>query len=190
MLFDCFGPADGLPAGIPSAIAAASDGSVWVGFFGDDESDGVAAPPTLARYAPGTGWQAIALPAGVGSTGVFGMAVDAELSLWVRTADGLLRRDRAGGWTSSEQDRTFALPFIDTEYEEPRRALAVAPDGSLWVGDLPDGLRVRRPDGTWRALRRGDGLAATHVTDIAFGPDGRVWLGTAHEGARLLVRAK
>jgi ligand-binding sensor domain-containing protein len=188
--FRCFGPADGLPANTPSAIAAGSDGSVWVGFYGDDDAGGGGATQELARYAPGDGWRTIELPAGAGAGSAFALAVEGDGALWVRTAAGLSRRDKAGAWTTPEEDPSLAAPFIDLETEDPSRALAVGPDGSLWVGDLPDGLRVRLPDGSWRALRSGDGLAATHITDFAFGPDGSIWLGTAHNGPRVLVRSR
>lgn len=188
--FRCFGPADGLPAATPSAIAAGSDGSVWVSFYGDDEAGAGGAAQSLARYTPGDGWQTIELPAGAGPGSVFALAVEADGALWVRTAAGLVRRDASGAWTTPDDDPSLAAPLIDTETEDPSGALAVGPDGSLWVGDLPDGLRVRLPDGSWRALRSGDGLAATHVTDFAFGPDGRVWIGTAYEGPRAIVRSR
>ncbi len=60
-------------------------------------------------------------------------------------------------------------------------ALAVAPNGDVWVGHHFVG--VSRWDGVrWRTYTEEDGLPQDSVWAIAVGPDGVVWIGTEGEG--------
>jgi len=57
------------------------------------------------------------------------------------------------------------------------RAVAVAPDGTLWFGTSAG---VSRFDGaTWTTYTTRDGLAANRVSSVTVGPDGTLWFGTA-----------
>ncbi|NLG26706.1 MAG: cyclic nucleotide-binding domain-containing protein [Chloroflexi bacterium] len=64
------------------------------------------------------------------------------------------------------------------------RALALTPDGSLWVG-TNDGVSRRTRLGNWETLSVQDGLVSNDVQSIAVAPDGGVWFGTPQGVSRL-----
>ena len=62
-------------------------------------------------------------------------------------------------------------------------AVAVAPNGAVWVG-TSDGLDrvIGRDVRSWRTRRGADGLGSTHIRSLAVAPDGTVWAGTLTGG--------
>lgn len=141
------GAGSGLPSGAVRAICATSDGSVFagstVGFYG------------LAASAPT--WQPEALPLTGSSVLALGTDASAEI-VAVATEDGVASLRAGGEWVA------LPNPLCDTA------ALAVAADGSVWLGARAE-LRLRAADGRWAAtaLRHRkvfDGVAA-QASDIA-----------------------
>lgn len=185
----CDGSSAGLPRAIPSALAVATDGTVWVAFYGSDgESSGVAEPPVLARRSSGGAWSRVALPASIGAVSA-GLAIEPSGALWLRQATTVARRDPDGRWTTATDDPTLALDPSRTLSWPPEpgapeaTGFAVTSTGQLWVGGGSAGVSVRLPDGTWRSLDMVDGLPPGIISDIAPAADGRVWLGTTVDGA-------
>ena len=57
-------------------------------------------------------------------------------------------------------------------------ALALGPDGALWVGTVGRGL-FRYHQGQWQVFNRQNGkLSDDNVSALAFGRDGALWVGT------------
>ncbi len=172
--WDHFSQADGLASSAPRAIGGTTDGSVWVGF---GLVDGQPDLYNLARYEAGRGWQRVDVPGTQARDSIQAIAGDGSGGLWLGLARGLVFRAADGTWTPYSADPNLQM-FGD--------ALAVAPDGSLWVGGHTSEVRRRRPDFLWEAIRDSDGLQADAVVDFAFEADGHVWLATRFHGARRL----
>lgn len=108
-------------------------------------------------------------------------------SLWVGTMSGLLRFDLA---PFAAGQLAHAAPRADLEGLEIS-ALAAAADGGLWVGlPGPNGLRLRTPDGTWRALGRKEGLPDGNVNALVIDRRGRLWVSIYPVGALVGDEAK
>lgn len=180
--WDHWGFDDGLPALTPVAVLPRHDGTVWVGF---DPSVSYRGQPygarNLARFDPAdpaAGWTRIVAPeAVVRDSAVFDLAETPDGALWLLGNRGLSRLAADGTWlTHAEQPRWRLGATRDAA------ALAVGPDGALWVGSRWAPLQVRRPDGTWRIASRS--LATEGADAIAVGGDGRAWVGTLGRGVR------
>jgi streptogramin lyase len=108
-----FGTADGLPSAIIRSLAEGPDGSIWIGTFRG-----------LARYRAGrfTGWDLRTMVRSVG--------VDAQGTVWVALVSrGIHRVDvNSGELTLVTSREDLCTSGINT--------LALAPDGSQWVGGL------------------------------------------------------
>jgi sugar lactone lactonase YvrE len=64
-------------------------------------------------------------------------------------------------------------------------AMAVEPDGTLWVGGYGNGLARRAPDGTWSYFDSGAGLPDDRVSDLALDTDGSLWVACDRAAARI-----
>jgi hypothetical protein len=78
----------------------------------------------------------------------------------------------AGGWTATELPRTSLITWP--------RALAVEPDGTIWMGTPGDwgirpGLVRWTPDGGWEQVVVRGATEQVAIFDIAVGPDGVAW---------------
>ena len=74
------------------------------------------------------------------------------------------------GWTALEAADTMV------DYEE-LSAIAVGPDGRIWLGTRWDGVLAFDGD-RWESYSTVDGLAHYHVLSVSAGPAGGVWAGT------------
>lgn len=139
------------------SIAAAPDGTIWVAtFFGVSHFDGQE-------------WKDYDPMRGMG----YAIAVTPDGLLWVGTPDGVLCFEGQTRTTYTEKDG-LAEDFVTS--------MAVARDGTLWVGSYyhyEDNGGVSHFDGqTWTAYTTADGLGHKQVEAIAVAPDGTVWAGT------------
>lgn len=181
----CDGASAGLPAAIPSALAVAMDGTVWVAFAGND----------VARRSPDGAWSRVRLPNSIGSGAVVSIAVEPSGALWLRLPTTVARRGPDGRWTTAADDASFglasarALPSPSSPDAPMTTGFGVTSGGQLWIGGGSAGVGVRMPDGTWRSLDGTDGLPPSIVTDIHPADDGRVWLGTEYDGAWVMTPA-
>lgn len=86
--------------------------------------------------------------------------------------------------TAAPQAHWITYTTADGLADNRVEALALAPDGALWVGTRGG---VSRFDGThWTSYTAADGLADNDVTTIAAAPDGAFWFGTLESGVTLL----
>ncbi|MEW6238105.1 MAG: two-component regulator propeller domain-containing protein [Candidatus Omnitrophota bacterium] len=101
-------------------------------------------------------------------------ALDGEGALWIATGVGLYR------WDEKELDYYFKdeeLTYSETN------ALAFAPDGKLWIGEL-GGIDVYQDGKRIRSISGRDGLPYHDVRALAFDADGTLWIGTGGGVAR------
>jgi ligand-binding sensor domain-containing protein len=103
------------------------------------------------------------------------LAVDREGNLWAATFGGLVK------WTVDGVYEKFTT--ADGLPDNNVGSVAVAPDGTVWLGFFEDGLAAF--DGTdpagpkiGRTFTTADGLPDDHVRDVAVAPDGTVWFST------------
>src|SRR6185312_13287383 len=61
------------------------------------------------------------------------------------------------------------------------RAIAEAPDGTIWFGMLGGGLG-RLQNGTVKQFEKEDGLSSDYVQSLKLEPDGALWIGTYGSG--------
>ncbi|MEO8084453.1 MAG: hypothetical protein ABI780_11570 [Ardenticatenales bacterium] len=162
-----YSTATGLPTGQVLGVATGGGGAVWVGL----ESG---ATRHIASLQPDGTWTDLALPSAIATGGIAAMAGDAAGALWLfSTEHGLVSRAADGTWDAFDGQPVIDLnPGLrDDRPHVP--VLAIAPDGSAWIGGRSGEVRVRRADGEWRSLML---LDRSSVRDIAFGADGRAWM--------------
>lgn len=154
------GREQGLPGENPWLVAAAPDGSVYVGTY---------APGLWRRPAGARQFVAEPLPLELAGEQVLAVVFDGAARLWLGTSAGAWRRD-AAGWqrqwpTSTRRVRVNALAFSDA--------------GEVWFGGS---------EGVWR--QHGDQihavaesvLARTSVRDLYRSSDGALWASTDGRG--------
>lgn len=85
----------------------------------------------------------------------------------------------------ARQKIEMGLQNVDTAYNPNYIvAIAVAPDGAVWVGTWGGGLS--RFDGSkWKTYTKTDGLPSNHVFMLHFDRKGQQWVGTSNGLARL-----
>jgi hypothetical protein len=148
-------------------LAAGPDGAAWVAVGGEAlvriDADGATTHhvPEQARFA--TPWAR-------------SIAVEPAGTVWASTwGAGVLAFD--GEWRHYGTDDGLPSAFVGN--------IAVAPDGSVWVGgdgpygepggDVEAGGILRYQDGTWTVFTTADGLLADGG-DVAIDPTGGVWV--------------
>ena len=155
------------------AVHGTADGRLWLG-----SDDG-----RLLRYTRSTGFEDVSrLLDDCGKPCLVRAFADAgDGHVWLATSSGLHQLD-----PTASSIRTATIPGIAVP---SLRSLAVAADGSLWLGTDDAGLMQVRPvqDGSATLLRRipflsGDprGLAHPTVHALLVAHDGQVWIGTGH----------
>lgn len=171
------------------------DGSVWVGAWnglyrvdgdGAEKITGVEGPVAVVGNAPGgsialgpdgswrkqdESWKAIESH---WSLNVRDSVLDSNGALWIATGLGLYRWDQGGV-------RHFYLE--DNLYSTDLNALAIAPDGRLWIGEL-GGIDVFENGAFVQHFSGTGGLPNYDVRALTFAPDGTLWAGTALGVAR------
>lgn len=162
--FERVRPAQPFPTENASALLAAADGSVWIGFrYGVvSHLDG----ERVRHYDDDDG-----LPTG----SVFGLAQDSDGTLWAATWQGLARLD----------GERWSLVGADWAYPGERaHALMVDRDGTLWVAS--DHALAFLPRG---AARFGTlAMPIGRVSRIAQAPDGQLWIAESDGGVRPVQR--
>lgn len=110
----------------------------------------------------------------------FALAEAPDGALWTgfalsRGAHVVQRRigDRWETWTMGDG----MVPLEEGPLGAQVGALAVAPDGTPWLGTWGDGLLTRDASG-WRTIAEADGLPSNRVRDVVVAPDGRLWAAT------------
>ncbi len=97
--------------------------------------------------------------------------LDSDTTRWIATDRGLYRHQAGKPF---ERHDSYG---VDGPLATTVTALAMAGDGTLWVG-TPIGISIRETDGTWRSLSGRDGLPYEDVTALAMGDDDTIWIGT------------
>jgi ligand-binding sensor domain-containing protein len=157
-----------------NAISVASDGTVWIGYFGGNG---------ISRF-DGTRWTTYSAEVDYSLFfTVNSIAVAPNGTVWVGGRD--VSSFNELGWTDFEAHS----PGIG-----PAFCVAIANDGTVWAGDLggggvyrldmtviptiiaPRASRVIR--GGWTTFTEEDGLAHNQVTSIATAPGGVIWVDT------------
>jgi signal transduction histidine kinase/ligand-binding sensor domain-containing protein len=154
--------ADALPSGFIDNLARAADGSLWVSAHGGGIAH-VASDPLriLHRYTPAAKT--------LGDADISVLALDAQGVPWLGTASGVERHD-------ANLDRFVEVAGIP---RESIRALAFAPDGTLWTHRLGALERYRVDAQGARLEQRFDGNNGwpTFEADaLAVSADGTVWV--------------
>ena len=142
------------------AITVDQDGNLWLG----TRWDGV------VRF-DGTTWKAYNTAEGLAHYNVLSLAVGPAGGVWAGMEKGISRFD-GQSWAPYRRSS-----YCHTAYcPEPRRvsAIAVAPDGALWIA----GMGLQRFDGeSWSDLRSLREDMPLPLEAIAITPDGDLWLG-------------
>jgi signal transduction histidine kinase/ligand-binding sensor domain-containing protein/DNA-binding NarL/FixJ family response regulator len=159
--WEIIGAEQGLTTNDISAVEQDREGSIWIGLLGSG----------LTRWLGYDEWQGWNEEEGLSRQSVWAAARDTSGRLWVGTQFGLNYAEESAGRVVWRKQAVQGLEMI--------RAMAAAPDGTLWMGG--DLARVRQWDprtGTTRAY----GLAAESVSDpvlsMAVDHEGTVWAGT------------
>lgn len=170
-------------------------GRVWIASF---DTDGGHAGNTLTVLDPGgtpadTGddvWARLALPEGFPAE-ASALAVDGH-RIYIGTSNGLYVLDHGDTPTDPADDVWLRLGREDGLLDDDIGALAVRPDGQLWVGAYDvcggegGGLMLIDPDGCARdgacaprvSYTVADGLLDDDISSLHLLPDGGVALGT------------
>ncbi|MCC7354301.1 MAG: hypothetical protein IT330_11140 [Anaerolineae bacterium] len=144
---------------VPSSLAVATDGSVWVGHL-PIVGGGVS-------RLDSTGWITYTEDF---TQGVLALAATPDGSVWLEAVGrGLLRFDGQAWRSYTDAD---GLPGSHAF------VLTVAPDGTLWAS-TGSGLAHFVGD-TWQHYPASGGLAQVGIHDIAVAPDGTLWLATGN----------
>jgi signal transduction histidine kinase/ligand-binding sensor domain-containing protein len=136
-----------------ASVAAARDGTLWIGSLGGG----------LERRRNGVVTH-LPLPAATAGGFVFSVQPDAAGRVWL----------------SADQEDLF---YVDGDTVRPSpvqvhgiKALLADADGSLWIGTKSGLAHLDR--GTLRTFGPADGFARRDVRSLARGPDGTIWIGT------------
>jgi len=149
----------GLTSNDISAVFQDREGSIWLGLLGSG----------LARWLGYGEWESWTSHEGLSRESVWSIARDRSGRLWVGTQFGLNYADESAGRLAWKQLPVAGLEMV--------RALSSNPDGSLWIGGEPGGLRLLNP-GTRqiRALRESNGLPPGGVRSVMVDRNGLVWV--------------
>lgn len=151
--FHSFTINDGLPANTIWLVYQSRNGVLWV-----------LTTAGLGRYADGR-FQSVPIQQGLSSTSTVTEAADG--SLWVGSADGLLR-----------VDTSIPANVVAVVRGEEAQALAADVQGRIWFASRL-GLKVFSSNGSAAAFHLPDALG-NNVTALLYGSDGHIWIGTAN----------
>jgi signal transduction histidine kinase/ligand-binding sensor domain-containing protein/CheY-like chemotaxis protein len=149
----------GLTTNDISAVFQDREGSIWLGLLGSG----------LARWLGYGEWQSWTSHEGLSRESVWSIARDTTGRLWVGTQFGLNYAQESGGRLAWKQLPGAGLEMV--------RALVPNPDGSLWIGAEPGGLRQLNPRTQQiRALNKANGLPSSGVRSVMVDRHGLVWV--------------
>jgi PAS domain S-box-containing protein len=156
--------AQGLPTTNVSAAFIDAEGSVWLGGAG------------LHRWLGRGQWAHWSKREGLPSDAIWSVLRDAAGTLWVGTDEGVAAAT-ASGWET--------LPFT---HELGVKTMALASDGSLWLGGTPAIVLHWSPaTGQVERFDAAAGVRGNQVTSLVVDPEGAVWVG-AEEGGLAVAR--
>jgi diguanylate cyclase (GGDEF)-like protein len=205
--FTSYGKPERLSSDSISSIIQASDGSFWVGTV-----DGGVNHLVNGRV------QALSAAERLAGKSALGIAQSRDGGIWIgseagtvtRMQDGRAKTFRISGSLTPElpamvQDRNgdmwfgFDMPnglarlrnghFEYIPLEGRVKALAVAPDGALWIASYLYGLSELK-NGVFHHYSVNEGLSNTFLTSVYVDPSGVVWAGTALAGLNRLKDGK
>jgi signal transduction histidine kinase/ligand-binding sensor domain-containing protein len=159
----------GLTTNDISTVVQDREGSLWLGLLGSG----------LARWLGYNEWQSWSDKEGLSRESVWSLARDAGGRLWIGTQFGLnYAVEKNGGKTAGKVTwQHISVPGVDMI-----RALAGAPDHSLWIGGDPGGLLQRdERTGSFRHFGRAQGIDTNSIRHIMVDHRGRVWV-SSHPG--------
>jgi signal transduction histidine kinase/CheY-like chemotaxis protein/streptogramin lyase len=137
------------------------EGSIWLGLLGSG----------LAKWLGYDEWQSWSDREGLSRESVWSIARDSKGRLWVGTQFGLNYADDSHGRRMWRQQPVAGVEMI--------RSLAGAPDGSLWIGASPGGLRQLNPrTNETRSLGPAQGLTSNYIRHVMVDKSGRAWVST------------
>jgi signal transduction histidine kinase/ligand-binding sensor domain-containing protein/DNA-binding NarL/FixJ family response regulator len=159
--WETVGADQGLTTNDISAVQQDREGSIWIGLLGSG----------LARWLGYREWQGWNEREGLSRESVWAEARDSRGRLWVGTQFGLdYAEERDGQLTWRHQPLSGGLEI---------RALAAAPDGTLWVGANRAGLRQLDPRaGAVRSFGPEQGLTNDSPLNLMVDRGGRIWAAT------------
>ena len=205
--FQVVGKPEGLSSDSIASVIQAADGSFWIG-----TADG-----GLNHVVDGKA-QTASVTNGLAERSALGIMQAHDGSIWVGSESGTATRIKDGRATSFHapgsltpglaaivEDRGndlwfgFDMPnglarFRNGRFEQIPiqgrvKALAAAPDGSLWIASYLFGLSQFK-DGVLHTYSVSDGLSSTFLTSVYVDPAGVVWAGTALAGLNRLKNGK
>jgi len=205
--FTAFGKPEGLSSDSVSSVIQAADGSFWVGTVDggvDHLVNGVVPSDSAAVKLAGKS--------------ALGLVQARDGSIWIGSGSGTVTRVAGGRATTFRvsgsltpevpaivQDRSgelwfgFDMPnglarlrnghFEEIPLEGRVKALAIAPDGALWIASYLHGLSQLK-NGVLRNYSVNDGLSSTFLTSVYVDREGTVWAGTSLAGLNRLKDGK
>jgi len=150
----------GLTTNDISSVFQDREGSVWLGLLGSG----------IARWLGYSEWQGWGAREGLSRESIWSIARDAHGRLWAGTQLGLNYAETAPG----QPDEVRSWRHFPAAGQEMIRAMAAAPDGSLWLGS-DAGVRLLNPSsGAIQSYR----LPGT-VRSIKIDRKGSIWVATS-----------
>ncbi len=149
---------DGLPMNSTMAALEDREGSLWIATHGAG----------LARRRGSGEWENWTTEEGLPSDEILALAKDRRNRLFIGSGSGL---------AALIDGRVSVLPIKTLGGEGPVRAVASAPDGTVWVGTLAHGAGRIEPNNTRIESAMQEGLTMTSILAIAVDPKGCVWVG-------------
>ena len=157
--WELIGAEQGLTSNDISTVFQDREGSVWLGLLGSG----------LARWLGYGEWQSWTAHEGLSRESVWSITRDGSGRMWVGTQFGLNYAEENGGHLRWKQLPVEGLEMV--------RALASNPDGTLWIGGEPGGLRQFNPRSRQiRTFGKADGLPIGGVRSVMVDRRGLVWV--------------
>ncbi|SPE25324.1 exported hypothetical protein [Candidatus Sulfopaludibacter sp. SbA3] len=147
------------------------EGSLWVGLYGKG----------LAQWVGYGEWENWTTHEGLASGLVWRIRRDGAGTLWVGTNYGLQYREPKPPWSSRQFEAPSRAEWNSFEHRRIRsvQALAVDPNGDLWVGGRMPPCRIDHRSRVMQCFGPESGLPAGATNDMRSGRDGRLYLGSA-----------
>jgi signal transduction histidine kinase/CheY-like chemotaxis protein len=157
--WELIGAEQGVTSNDISTVFQDREGSVWLGLLGSG----------LARWLGYGEWQSWTAHEGLSRESVWSITRDGSGRMWVGTQFGLNYAEEKGGRLIWKQLPVEGLEMV--------RALASNPDGTLWIGGEPGGLRLFNPRSKQiRVFGKADGLPIGGVRSVLVDRHGLVWV--------------
>ncbi|MEO8049488.1 MAG: two-component regulator propeller domain-containing protein [Acidobacteriota bacterium] len=142
-----------------STVFQDREGSIWLGLLGSG----------LARWLGYGEWQSWTAHDGLSRESVWSITRDGNGRMWVGTQFGLNYAEEKGGRLTWKRLPVEGLEMV--------RALATNPDGTLWIGGEPGGLRQFDPRSKQiRTVGKTDGLPIGGIRSVMVDRRGLVWV--------------